>query len=431
MWHGGTNFDRDAMFLQTTSYDFDAPLDEYGLPTDKSRHLARLHRALQRIAPFLLHGERLPREVLHAGEMPQNADGVLLYPYRHGGREIAFLISGNDWPQKVRAWGLEILLPTRAGVILERDKERARIAYRTWDAPTPPIRRVMKPKPLRLSWRMVAEPMPEEARFHSVRLPHNMLHDTHDETDFGWYRAMVRSPRTATARLSVAVADFLAVWINGVYLGASPKRFKENRERADFTQTLEIPLRRGANEILLLVTAMGLIKGDWMIGAPQSEEAKGLLGPVRLDGRIVRADWKFAAGLWGEEKRIAHTSAPAVTWRKPSAKGSPLRWYQASFKLASAELKTSGPWALDAGGLQRGRFWMNGHGLGRYWQAPACNALESDIACHPHLLVERMEQPVQRWYHVPPDWLRAGTNVLTICEEEGAPPDTVGLVRRH
>ena len=28
MWHGGTNFGREAMYLQTASYDFDAPLDE-------------------------------------------------------------------------------------------------------------------------------------------------------------------------------------------------------------------------------------------------------------------------------------------------------------------------------------------------------------------------------------------------------------------
>jgi len=29
-WHGGSNFGRNAMYLQTTSYDFFAPLDEYG-----------------------------------------------------------------------------------------------------------------------------------------------------------------------------------------------------------------------------------------------------------------------------------------------------------------------------------------------------------------------------------------------------------------
>jgi hypothetical protein len=35
MWHGGTNFDRTSMYLQVNSYDFDAPLDQWGRLTRK------------------------------------------------------------------------------------------------------------------------------------------------------------------------------------------------------------------------------------------------------------------------------------------------------------------------------------------------------------------------------------------------------------
>ena len=56
MWHGGTNFGRSAMYLQTTSYDFDAPLDEYGLPTTKLAVLAAVHQALHAHADVLLEG---------------------------------------------------------------------------------------------------------------------------------------------------------------------------------------------------------------------------------------------------------------------------------------------------------------------------------------------------------------------------------------
>ncbi|HQP97464.1 MAG TPA: beta-galactosidase [bacterium] len=41
MWHGGTNFGYNTMYLQTTSYDFTAPLSEAGGVTDKFRALAR------------------------------------------------------------------------------------------------------------------------------------------------------------------------------------------------------------------------------------------------------------------------------------------------------------------------------------------------------------------------------------------------------
>jgi hypothetical protein len=416
MWHGGTNFDRDAMFLATTSYDFDAPLDEYGLPTDKSQRLTRLHRALRRVAPFLLGGRRLKPELLVPGEMPQHADGVVLHPYRLRGRETAILVNGNDWPQTVTARGVTIRLPSRSGVILEGNGRQARIVYRTWETPAAGIRRVMRPEPIRLTWEMVTEPVPDPARFRPVRLPHNMLNETHDETDFGWYRTSVSSPRAGTVPLRVPAADFLAAWVNGEYVGVTPGRFREDRQPADFLQTLEVPLRRGVNELLLLVTAIGLIKGDWMINAPQSEEAKGLLGKVRLDGRSITTDWKFAAGLWGESARLFNPRpAEVVRWRQPRAGGMPLRWYRSTFRLTAAQLVRPEPWAVAVGGLCRGRLWINGQGLGRYWQAPACNALESEIGCHPALLVDRFEQPIQ-------------TEV--ILEEEGALPVSVGLCRR-
>jgi hypothetical protein len=49
MYHGGTNFGRTAggPFI-TTSYDYDAPLDEYGLAREpKFGHLKELHRAVK------------------------------------------------------------------------------------------------------------------------------------------------------------------------------------------------------------------------------------------------------------------------------------------------------------------------------------------------------------------------------------------------
>jgi hypothetical protein len=58
MWHGGTNFGRTSMYLQTTRYDFDCPLDEAGRLTAKAHYLGRLHAELQAHAPFLLDGQR-------------------------------------------------------------------------------------------------------------------------------------------------------------------------------------------------------------------------------------------------------------------------------------------------------------------------------------------------------------------------------------
>ncbi|KAH9717182.1 Beta-galactosidase 10 [Citrus sinensis] len=60
MYHGGTNFGRTAggPFI-TTSYDYEAPIDEYGLPRNpKWGHLKELHGAIKLCEHALLNGER-------------------------------------------------------------------------------------------------------------------------------------------------------------------------------------------------------------------------------------------------------------------------------------------------------------------------------------------------------------------------------------
>ena len=46
------------MYLQTTSYDFHAPLDAYGRVTLKGAYLGHLHRALLAQQDYLMYGER-------------------------------------------------------------------------------------------------------------------------------------------------------------------------------------------------------------------------------------------------------------------------------------------------------------------------------------------------------------------------------------
>jgi beta-galactosidase len=62
MWHGGTNFGRSSGDFKTTSYDYDAPLNEYGFPNEpKYSHLGKLHRIVSSFADLILASE--PREV--------------------------------------------------------------------------------------------------------------------------------------------------------------------------------------------------------------------------------------------------------------------------------------------------------------------------------------------------------------------------------
>jgi hypothetical protein len=58
-YHGGTNFDRTSggPFI-ATSYDYDAPIDEYGLLRQpKWGHLRDLHKAIKQAEPALVSGD--------------------------------------------------------------------------------------------------------------------------------------------------------------------------------------------------------------------------------------------------------------------------------------------------------------------------------------------------------------------------------------
>jgi hypothetical protein len=58
VYHGGTNFGYTPMYLQTTSYDYDAPLSETGRPTEKWRACRRVALFAQTFKEILLTGKR-------------------------------------------------------------------------------------------------------------------------------------------------------------------------------------------------------------------------------------------------------------------------------------------------------------------------------------------------------------------------------------
>ncbi|KAJ0674062.1 putative beta-galactosidase [Helianthus annuus] len=89
MYHGGTNFGRTAggPFI-ATSYDYDAPLDEYGLKREaKWGHLKDLHRAIKLCEPALVTGDP---SIITLG----NFQKAYVYKYKTGG--CAAFLSNND-----------------------------------------------------------------------------------------------------------------------------------------------------------------------------------------------------------------------------------------------------------------------------------------------------------------------------------------------
>lgn len=427
LWHGGTNFGRESMYLLTTSYEFGAPLDEYGLPSTKALHLARLNRALQTCSAEFIDCER--PEITEAGSPLQ-----FVCAYASG---LAFLCNDAAEPASITHAGREHALAARSVRIVRPDGE---LVYDS-AARLRSIRRTWKPSGARLApFARREEPLPSDwpaalATPVTARRPVEQLSLTRDETDYCWYETefTVAASEAGAGRLTFErVADIAHVFIDGRPVATTPLPLRERRGRMDegrFTRAFELTLSPGRHRLSVLACALGLIKGDWMIGyANMAEERKGLWAPVRWNRRALPGPWRMQPGLLGERLALPAEPGALLPWKTATTRDTrrPLSWWRSTF----ARPKSSGPFALDLGGMGKGLAWINGRCLGRFWNIPesdpmgpwmewmkgSLHAVPSGVA-------------TQRHYHVPADWLREH-NTLVLFEELGGDPATIRLLRR-
>ena len=417
MWHGGTNFGREAMYLQTTSYDYDAPLDECGLPTTKSNHIARLHRALRPYEPMLLASERAKPLAIsdrllafeYAGLSFICNDGDVAANARHKGHTFSLA------PKSVQVWDdVRVVFDThdihvddvtrRSFVPLETDFTD----WQTWPELLPSLWPNSSPAPV-----IADEPIEQ-------------LSLTHDETDYCWYSTSFTASGPGTLTLT-QVADVAHVFVDGKFQATTKMPILEERgdmnRGALFSQSFDLTLEPGTHRLDVLCCAVGLIKGDWQIGnANMTHERKGLWGSALWNGHPIKNKWAMRAGLVYER---AGSRLPQPLTHNDAGKdvGKPLRWYRTTFSRPAGQA-----FAVDLGSMTKGMVWVNGHCLGRYWLIPGTGKNSEFIAGSPIQDVA-VGQPTQRYYHLPADWL-GEHNELVVFEELGGDPAGVKVCER-
>ncbi|GCE27484.1 hypothetical protein KDA_29680 [Dictyobacter alpinus] len=421
MWHGGTNFGREAMYLQTTSYDFNAPLDEFGQPTTKLRHLAQLHSILTDYADLLLSNERAQPQSL--GEL-QTA-----YTYANNTYTLTFLCNDAPLPADC-SWNEEqVSLPAHSVLLLVNGQLR----FNTSDIATVhAARRDYQPQEQLIherSW--TTEPLPSHwpALLRSAvteEKPREQLALTHDRTDYCWYSTTFSTAEEEEGTLSlIGFADVAHIFIDGKFYATSPTPLIENRgsfEGPAFSQSFRFSLPVGDHELMILSCAMGLIKGDWMIDANMVEERKGLWGHARWNSTVLEGPWSMQPGLVGEQTAFFAAGGTLVDWQLVGAEASqePLRWWRLTFDRPEA----AGPYVVDLAGMQKGIAWLNGRCIGRYWLARATGELD-----HWHtniIFAQNTDEPTQRYYHLPNEWLQ-DKNTLVLFEELGGDPASIAI----
>ncbi|KAK3009700.1 hypothetical protein RJ639_014806 [Escallonia herrerae] len=396
MYHGGTNFGRTASGLfVATSYDYDAPIDEYGLLREpKWGHLRNLHKAIKLCEPALVYSNPIVT-------WPSKNLEIHVFKYKAGGC-AAFLsnfdpqysaeITFQNTQYNLPPWSVSILPDCKNDVF-----NTARVTSQTSEIKMIPVGA--------FPWQSYNEQTPTSDDSDTLAMEglYEQLNITRDASDYLWYLTEVPKEWTESSSHRYVGRPHLA----GIVYGGL--------ENPKLTYHENVKLKAGINKISLLSSAVGLPNG----GLHFERYNTGVLGPVSLSGLnegtrdLTKQKWSYKVGLKGESLSL-HTldGSSSVEWLEGSlvAQKQPLTWYKATFNAPTG----NEPLALDMSSMGKGQIWINGEGIGRHW--PGVRAMHDEAAYFR--------------YHVPRSWLKPTGNFLVVFEEWGGNPAGISLVKR-
>ncbi len=188
---------------------------------------------------------------------------------------------------------------------------------------------------------------------------------------FVWYRTRV--PKAKATLEAGDVRDMALLYQAGKPLGKMDRRLDQRSIEIDV-------IADGPLDVL--VENMGRIN----YGERLMDERKGLLGPVRFDGKPL-LDWEMHRLPLDDLSKLEFSAGRAQA---------------PAFHRGSFELSKLGDSYIDLRGWGRGHVWVNGHHLGRYWRIGP-----------------------QQTLLVPAEWLQRGRNEIVVLELEGTGGDSV------
>uniref|UniRef100_A0A6N2MLH2 Beta-galactosidase n=1 Tax=Salix viminalis TaxID=40686 RepID=A0A6N2MLH2_SALVM len=420
MYHGGTNFGRTAggPFI-ATSYDYDAPIDEFGLPREpKWGHLRDLHKAIKLCEPALVS---VDPTVTSLGSNQE------AHVFKSKSACAAFL-ANYDTKYSVKV--TFAFLPDCKTAV-----------YNTARLGSQSSQMKMVPASTSFSWQSFIEETASADDDDTTTMDGlwEQIYMTRDATDYLWYltdvkidadEGFLKSGQNPLLTIFSA-GHALHVFINDQLAGTAYGGL--SNPKITFSQNIK--LTAGINKISLLSVAVGLPN----VGLHFEKWNAGVLGPITLKGLnegtrdLSGQKWSYKIGLKGESSSLHTVSgSTSVEWMEGSllAQKQPLTWYKTTFDAPQG----NDPLALDMSSMGKGQMWINGQNIGRHWPAYVahggcgeCNYAGTfdDKKCR-----SNCGEPSQRWYHVPRSWLKPSGNLLAVFEELGGDPSGISLVKR-
>ncbi|XP_008793242.1 beta-galactosidase [Phoenix dactylifera] len=428
MYHGGTNFGRTAggPFI-ATSYDYDAPIDEYGLLREpKWGHLRDLHKAIKLCEPALVSGDPTvmslgSNQEAHVFRSKSGACAAFLANYNPSsyGR-----ITFNGMHYDLPPWSISILPNCKTTVFntarvgaQSSQMKMERVGGFSWNSYNEDTNS------------LDADAFTKDGLVEQISM-------TWDRSDYLWYTTYVNIGQNEQFLKNgkypvltvLSAGHAMHVFINGQLAG----NVFGGLDNPKLTYSGNVKLWAGSNKISILSVAVGLPN----VGNHFETWNAGVLGPVTLDGLnqgkrdLSRQKWTYQIGLKGEALSLHSLSgSSSVEWGQASKK-QPLTWYKTVFSAPAG----NEPLALDMSSMGKGQIWINGESIGRYW--PGYKAYGSCGGCDYRGTYSEKKcqtncgESSQTWYHVPRSWLNPTGNLLVVFEEWGGDPTGISMVKR-
>lgn len=432
MYHGGTNFGRTSGGFVATSYDYDAPIDEYGLLNEpKWGHLRDLHKAIKLCEPALVSVDPTVKSLgknqeAHVFNSKSGKCAAFLANYDTTfSAKVSFGNAQYDLPP----WSISVLPDCKTAVF-----NTARVGVQSSLKKFVPVINAF-------SWQSYIEETASSTDDNTFTKDGlwEQVYLTADASDYLWYMTDVNIDSNE-GFLKNGQDPLLTIWSAGHALqvfinGQLSGTVYGSLENPKLTFSKNVKLRAGVNKISLLSTSVGLPN----VGTHFEKWNAGVLGPVTLKGLnegtrdISKQKWTYKIGLKGEALSLHTVSgSSSVEWAQGAslAQKQPMTWYKTTFNVPPG----NDPLALDMGAMGKGMVWINGQSIGRHWpgyigngNCGGCNyaGTYTEKKCRTYC-----GKPSQRWYHVPRSWLKPSGNLLVVFEEWGGEPHWISLLKR-
>ncbi|CAN6456637.1 unnamed protein product [Victoria cruziana] len=436
MYHGGTNFGRTAggPFI-TTSYDYDAPLDEYGQPRQpKWGHLRDLHSALKQMEKALIYGTQ---QNISLGDdleasIYKTEDGTSGCFLSNTNASVDARVTFNGNSYFLPAWSVSIL-PDCVNSIYNTAQLTVDLetSERTADDETG-VENVV--------WH--EENIFENIRSKDVFPAQKLLEQINtaaDRSDYMWYTTGVHVAEDDTfwnqGQVIIRVntsGHSLHVFVNGEHAGFAYGGY----EHGAFNFEQPINLKPGKNFITLLSGTVGLQNyGPLFEVVPAGINT----GPVDIVGSnnatksLSKKIWLYKIGLKGEDDLFINPRGFPWMSTTDLPVNTGFIWYKAEFTAPNGSESV----IANLGSMGKGQAWVNGESIGRYWPLYTAPEDECSEPCDyrgpydPSKCTTQCGEGTQIWYHVPRSWLNEGINTLVLFEELGGDPSQIKFRTVH